>query len=1193
MTWLRWILVALVWAQWTPLGHAAAQFRAASSAGVYQGTGVYAASSAASTAASGSITPTVVAERNALLICVVEQHDNVAISFPAGWTQLYSLSSTSNHRASVFYKVSANTESNPTITHAGGNAIIARCFRVRGVDGQNLQDVAYAAQYAANSNLIKSGTMTTLTANDLMVFVPHVAAAPSVSVPPGTSGGFSLTSRFFSTTTLGADAAVGLYTGTLATPGPVGPVSETVSLASENHGVLMALHGGSTLSIPQPVGTLANDVMVAAITAVPASATINPPSGWTIIASKTGSKGKLSTYFRVATASEPNFYTWSISSTHTGAVGGITSFSGVSVANPIEASAVQTTASSVSHTAPSVTTATGNDILLTVHTFASSPYSTNNSYNGAWAPPTGMQEAIDDRSRGIATGNGVALEMNYLALASGGATGSYTATSSASNAQKDVGITAAIALRSTNSIDHLEIDYPQSTLSSCAATPVTVYACASSGNSCATLYTGGLNGIVLTPGGGTINIPAGSAAVTATVSQSAGAGTLAASSVAPYATTCKNLSTSSFGCGVNFAATVLTLPTTNFVSGKTIATTATACTVPNGANLVSFYSSYNDPSSGTASVSVAPQVSGNCGVFTPVATSASSPTPVSLIFTSNVAPLCITYPDVGKVKLVSTVGSASATSFFTAVPDHFTIESVSCVSGCKGGSYPGAVDATGTAFMKAGTPLSVTVTAYNGASTSAITPNFGKESTPATVSLTPASNMSDLGAAVTGTFSCSSPSGTCVNNIGGSVVLGGFGASVPGKATNTFLYSEVGNMTLTANLNDPSSVGYMALGSTSLNPTATTSGSIGRFIPDHFTVIKDAVSPVLTQSDFLPKTTAAATGTTAPTNTIDIDDSTGFVVGAKIRVTGGGSGGNAFTAKITSLAATTLTLDSSISTDLVSGDTVLQEWGNYMGEPFVAQFSLIAQDANNNQTQNYRGAYAMLDPLASGNPLGFAAVSGATNLTSRLVVGSGTSGVFGSSGASVSAPLSISKPNSGVDGPYTALVIGVAPVDSDGVAMGSFDMSVGGATDHTSIMDPAVQASTELRFGRTRVSNAYGSELLSLAVPVSIQYWNGSAFVTAAEDAATLLNASNVVLSAPLGALTVATGASASNTCVPPPLPISITLTNGAGKFCLAKPGTRGNINLSISAPSYLPSNSAVANFGVYKSPLIYRRENY
>jgi MSHA biogenesis protein MshQ len=159
--------------------------------------------------------------------------------------------------------------------------------------------------------------------------------------------------------------------------------------------------------------------------------------------------------------------------------------------------------------------------------------------------------------------------------------------------------------------------------------------------------------------------------------------------------------------------------------------------------------------------------------------------------------------------------------------------------------------------------------------------------------------------------------------------------------------------------------------------------------------------------------------------------------------------------------------------------------------------------------------------------------------------------------------------------------------------MGSFDMSVGGATDHASIMDPAVQASTELRFGRTRVSNAYGSELLSLAVPVSVQYWNGSAFVTAVDDAATLLNASNVVLSAPLGALTGATGASASNTCVPPPLPTSITLTNGAGKLCLAKPGTRGNINLSISAPSYLPSNSAVANFGVYKSPLIYRRENY
>jgi MSHA biogenesis protein MshQ len=360
-------------------------------------------------------------------------------------------------------------------------------------------------------------------------------------------------------------------------------------------------------------------------------------------------------------------------------------------------------------------------------------------------------------------------------------------------------------------------------------------------------------------------------------------------------------------------------------------------------------------------------------------------------------------------------------------------------------------------------------------------------------------------------------------------------------------------------------------------------------------VIKDATNPVLTQADFLPKVTAAATGTTASTNTIDIDDSTGFVVGAKVRLTGGGAGGNAMTAKITALALTTLTLDTSISTDLSAGDTVLQEWGSYMGEPFSAQFSLVAQDSNNNQTQNYQGAYAKLNPAAGGNPLAFAAVDGATNLTSRLDTSTAASGSFDSNGASIVAPLKISRGVS-ADGPYTAVRIGIAPLDSEGVAMGGasvYDLSVGGSVNHTSIMDPAVQASTELRYGRTKISNAYGSELLALLVPIAIQYWNGTGYVNATDDAATGLSAANISLSASLGSLSAATGASATGTCQPTPLPSTLTLTNATGALCLGRPGVAGSIVLSTNAPSYLPSLNSIAKFGVYKSPLIYRRENY
>ena len=117
---------------------AAIAFRAASSAGVRTPVIDHRGDGAVASAASGNITPTLNSvELNALLVCLVEQRDNVVISFPAGWTALYSINTTTTHRASAFYKAAAATETNPLITHPGGNAIIARCATFRGADAAN------------------------------------------------------------------------------------------------------------------------------------------------------------------------------------------------------------------------------------------------------------------------------------------------------------------------------------------------------------------------------------------------------------------------------------------------------------------------------------------------------------------------------------------------------------------------------------------------------------------------------------------------------------------------------------------------------------------------------------------------------------------------------------------------------------------------------------------------------------------------------------------------------------------------------------------------------------------------------------------------------------------------------------------------------------------------------------------------
>jgi hypothetical protein len=674
----------------------------------------------------------------------------------------------------------------------------------------------------------------------------------------------------------------------------------------------------------------------------------------------------------------------------------------------------------------------------------------------------------------------------------------------------------------------------------------------------------------------------------ATVAQAAGAGTLAASSAASGATTCKNLSTGGFACGVTFSATALSISIPSFVAGKTVATNATACTVPNGTNSVNFYTGFVDPVSGTKQLSIAPQTAGVCGAYTAISTNAAAPTTLNLTFASNVTSVCLTYPDVGKVRLSSTVGGASTVAFFTAVPDHFLVSSPSCVTGCKLGTNPAATNASDPAFMKAGAIFSLSVTAYNGASTPTITPNFGKEIAPEAVVLTPAANMPDLVGAIAGNLTCSTPSSTCANGPNGTVVLGGFGATTPGVASNSFVYDEVGIMTLTPMLDDPDSHGYVELGNGALNPSGWVSGNIGRFIADHFEANPDALNPILARAG-LPQTTALAIGTTAPATLIDVDTTTGFYVGGKVRIPGAGTGGTAFAATVTAVDAVgqTLTLDTPIGSTLAGGESVISEWGSYMGEPMNANFVLSAMNVANNVTSNYEGAYAKLDLTAGTNPLGLGAVD-ATGPTYNLLLdtSAAATGSFINGSATISAPLAVVRGSTAV-GPYNAVKVGIAPssAETDGVKMGAYDLSVaGGANDHTSIMDPLVQAVTQVRYGRLKISNAYGSELLTLPVRTTAQYYDGTTWVTNLQDS----------LTTPGGPL-AATAVTGTPLCTGLAFAVApVDLLSGLGSFTLTRPANgRCSADIVLSLPSYLPSVSGRVTFGIYKSPLIYRRENY
>ena len=85
------------------------------------------------------------------------------------------------------------------------------------------------------------------------------------------------------------------------------------------------------LGVATPAGTVSGDVLVASIAVRPSTATITPPSGWTLVRrvdNTTGNSTSLALYTRVATAGEPASHTWSFS-TSIGSAAGIAAFYGV------------------------------------------------------------------------------------------------------------------------------------------------------------------------------------------------------------------------------------------------------------------------------------------------------------------------------------------------------------------------------------------------------------------------------------------------------------------------------------------------------------------------------------------------------------------------------------------------------------------------------------------------------------------------------------------------------------------------------------------------------------------------------------------------------------------------------------------------------------------------------------------------
>jgi MSHA biogenesis protein MshQ len=214
---------------------------------------------------------------------------------------------------------------------------------------------------------------------------------------------------------------------------------------------------------------------------------------------------------------------------------------------------------------------------------------------------------------------------------------------------------------------------------------------------------------------------------------------------------------------------------------------------------------YSNPSSGTL-----PLVVNNTEV-------SSAGVGIALDFdSSGETELELSYADVGDLSMVANYSGSVANEdaglsmvgndTFIVRPDHFSLT----VPG-----NPGASSAAGEVFVRAGADFNIEVSSRN--ADGDVTPNYGQEDTPESVSLT---------------ATLVAPSGQHNPVLSGSFDVFAIdcdGASKEGYACGSFSWSEVGIISLMPQIEDGSYLG-------SDNVIGASSGNVGRFIPDRFSV---------------------------------------------------------------------------------------------------------------------------------------------------------------------------------------------------------------------------------------------------------------------------------------------------------------------------------------------------------------------
>ena len=165
--------------------------------------------SANATAASGDLPVTPPAtQTNDIMICAVSTLDNVALSFPAGWTIYREGNNTAAMRSTLAWKRCTGAEAAFTITHTAGSNIVANVAVYRGCVATGSPINASSLRHDGVSGTCTADAITPTVPNCLILFSMHsdvaVASSGQAATDPAT-----LTERFDNSLNPGVSLADG------------------------------------------------------------------------------------------------------------------------------------------------------------------------------------------------------------------------------------------------------------------------------------------------------------------------------------------------------------------------------------------------------------------------------------------------------------------------------------------------------------------------------------------------------------------------------------------------------------------------------------------------------------------------------------------------------------------------------------------------------------------------------------------------------------------------------------------------------------------------------------------------------------------------------------------------------------------------------------------------------------------------